>query len=74
MYVTSLWNIGTEFVHPIGSITNLSAPNGVWNVDSVRGTPSRAISADTDDLVMAHLAAIDASKAEITALRCITQE
>ena len=41
---------------------------------TVRGTPSCTISADADDLVMAHLAAIDASKAEITTLRHIAQE
>ena len=32
IYVTSSWNIGTEFVHPIGKVTSLSTPNSVWNV------------------------------------------
>src|ERR1700742_1391214 len=26
IYVTSSWNIGTEFVHPIGNVTSLKAP------------------------------------------------
>ena len=32
IYVTSSWNIGTKFIHPISKVTSLSAPNGVWNV------------------------------------------
>ena len=32
MKVTSSWKMGTELVHPIGRVTNLSAPKGVWNV------------------------------------------
>ena len=27
--VMSSWNMGTEFVHPMGSVTSRSAPNGV---------------------------------------------
>ena len=40
----------------------------------VGGTPITESSANADDLIMAHLAAIDASKAEITAQRCMAQE
>ena len=32
IYVTSSWNIRTELVYPIGSVTNLKAPKGIWNV------------------------------------------
>ena len=32
IYITSSWNIGTEFVHPIGNVTNLKALKGIWNV------------------------------------------
>jgi len=30
IYVTSSWNIGTEFIQPMGSVTKRNAPKGVW--------------------------------------------
>ena len=32
MCVMSSWNIGTEFVHPMGSVTSHRAPKGDWKV------------------------------------------
>ena len=42
MNVTSSWNMGTEFVQPMGSVTSRCAPNGVWNV--VKSREDSAIS------------------------------
>jgi hypothetical protein len=39
--VTSSWNIGTEFVQPIGKVTRHSVPKGDWNVGRSHNSGAR---------------------------------